>query len=166
MARDLSSNMEMYLKTILRLDAQEDSVRVKSIADALGVKMPSVSEAMKALQAGGLVRHPSYGSVQLTARGRKTAEAIKRRFDVLQGFFVNVLQLDQRTAARDACQMEHVAGPETLQRLTAFLDFVQHCRMDVTAVISHFREYVDLRTAGRRCHDCEFAANCELGARS
>ena len=84
MTKPLSSNMEMYLKTILRLGADGRPVHVKAIAESLGVTMPSVSEALRSLKARGLVLHPSYGAVQLSARGRKLAEAINRRFEVLR----------------------------------------------------------------------------------
>lgn len=161
MNKPLSSNMEMYLKTILHLGTDGEPVRVKAIAESLGVTMPSVSEALHSLKARSLVLHSSYGTVQLSSRGRKLAEAINSRFVVLQQFFVEVLQLNPRTAARDACEIEHVMGPETLARLTAFLDYMQHCRMDIAAVIEHFHEYLELRMAGEHCRDCELEATCE-----
>lgn len=165
MTKPLSSNMEMYLKTIFRLGVDGEPVRVKAIADSLGVTMPSVSEALRSLKARGLVLHPSYGAVQLSSRGRKVAETINSRYEVLQKFFVEVLQLSPRTAARDACEIEHDMGPETMQRLTAFLDYMQHCRMDISAMIEHFHEYLELRMAGEHCRDCELEANCEIGAK-
>lgn len=161
MTKSLSSNMEMYLKTILRLGVDGQPVHVKAIAESLAVTMPSVSEALRSLKARGLVLHPSYGAVQLSARGRKLAEAVNSRFEVLQKFFVDVLQLNPRTAARDACEIEHVMGPETLVRLTAFLDYMQHCRMDISGMMEHFHEYLELRMAGEHCHDCELEPTCE-----
>lgn len=155
MTKSLSPNMEMYLKTILRLGRSDEPVRVKAIAEALGVTMPSVSEAMRSLKARGLVLHPSYGEVRLSARGRRTAAAVNERFEVLRRFFTDVLQVDEQTAGRDACEIEHVVGPDTLRRLTAFLDYMTRCRMDVSAVIEHFHEYLQWRLAGDFCRECE-----------
>jgi DtxR family Mn-dependent transcriptional regulator len=165
MNKPLSSNMEMYLKTILRLGADGEPVRVKAIAESLRVTMPSVSEALQSLKARGLVLHSSYGAVQLSSRGRKLAEVINSRYEVLQKFFVEVLQLNPRAAARDACEIEHVMGPETMARLTAFLDYMQHCRMDIAAMIEHFHEYLELRMAGEHCRDCELETTCEVGGK-
>lgn len=165
MNKALSSNMEMYLKTILRLGVEGEPVRVKAIAESLGVTMPSVSEALRSLRARGLVLHPSYGGVQLSARGRRVAEAVNSRYEILQKFFVEVLQVDPKTASRDACEIEHVMGPDTLQRLMAFLDYMQHCRMDVSAIIEHFHEYLGWRLAGEHCRDCELETTCELGVK-
>ncbi|HUU45192.1 MAG TPA: metal-dependent transcriptional regulator [Acidobacteriota bacterium] len=124
----LSANMEMYLKTIKRLSPDGRPVRVKEIAQALGVTMPSVSGALRTLRARGLVVHPAYGTVRLSARGTRIAAAVNRRFAILQRFFTDVLGVDARTAARDACEVEHVVGADTLERLTVFLDNLNDAR--------------------------------------
>lgn len=155
MAKHLSPNMEMYLKTILRLGRDGSPVRVKAIADSMGVTMPSVSGALQQLKLKGLVLHPSYGAVRLTSRGRRAAGAINQRYEVLQQFFAEVLDLDPRTSDRDACEIEHVVSAKTLDRLTAFMDYITRCRMDVREVINHFHEYLALRTHGDPCPDCE-----------
>ena len=118
----LSANMEMYLKTIRRLSPDGRPVRVKEIAEALGVTMPSVSGALRTLRARSLVVHPAYGTVRLSARGKRIAAAVSRRFEILQRFFTDVLGVEAAAAARDACEIEHVVGADTLERLTAFLD--------------------------------------------
>ena len=161
MTKQLSPNMEMYLKTILRLGVDSEPVRVKAIAESLKVTMPSVSEALRSLRARGLVVHPSYGAVQLSSRGRRVASTINDRFEILKRFFTDVLQVEVETASRDACEIEHVMGTETLERLTAFLDYMQHCRMDIAGMIEHFHDYLELRLAGERCRDCELETSCE-----
>ncbi|GAB4322159.1 MAG: hypothetical protein Kow0074_13520 [Candidatus Zixiibacteriota bacterium] len=155
MAKNLSPNMEMYLKTVLRLGQDGSQVRVKAISEALGVTMPSVSGALRQLKAKGLVHHPAYGAVKLTPRGRRAAGDINQRYEVLRRFFEEVLNLDARTADRDACEIEHVVSPKTLDRLIAFMDYVTRCRMDVQEVIAHFHEYLELRTKGSPCEECE-----------
>ena len=155
MAKNLSPNMEMYLKTVLRLGDGGEPVRVKAIADSLSVTMPSVSGALRLLKSKGLVLHPAYGSVKLTSRGRRAAGDINQRYEVLRRFFEEVLDLDVRTADRDACEIEHVVSPKTLDRLTAFMDYVTRCRMDVQEVIAHFHDYLALRTNGDPCLECE-----------
>lgn len=155
MAKNLSPNMEMYLKTVLRLGEGGDPVRVKAIAGALGVTMPSVSGALRQLKSKGLVHHPAYGAVKLTARGRRAAGDINQRYEVLRRFFEEVLNLDMRTSDRDACEIEHVVSPKTLDRLIAFMDYITRCRMDVQEVIDHFHEYLALREKGDQCGECE-----------
>ena len=154
-AKKLSPNMEMYLKTILRLGRENKPVRVKAIAESLTITMPSVSEALRSLKEKGLVVHPSYGEVKLSASGRRLAEGIDDRFEVLQRFLSDVLRVDENVAAEEACEIEHVVGQDTLTRLTAFLDYLTNCRKDLSHVIEHFHEFLELRLAGELCPDCE-----------
>lgn len=126
--------MEMYLKTILRLEPEGgEGVRVSEIARSLRFTRPSVSEALRSLRDLRLVVHPSYGEVRLSARGRRKAEEVLHRFEVLRRFFVEVLQVDQRTAERDACEIEHVVGPVTLKRLTAYVEYATRSRAGARA---------------------------------
>ena len=157
MGKKLSSNMEMYLKTVLRLGEDSKPVRVKAIAESLGITMPSVSEALRTLKSKGLVLHPSYGEVKLSARGRRLAVGINDRFEVLQRFLVDVLKVDEGIAEAEACEIEHVLGPDTFQRLTVYLDFLNNCQKDLSAIVEHFHEYLEWRLAGETCPVCGMA---------
>ncbi len=118
----LTQNMEDYLETIYRLDLQHGHVRVKDIAQAMDITMPSVSGAIKNLERDGLVTHPRYDAIALTPSGAVLAEQIYRRHRIIKSFLSQVLGLDQITAERDACSMEHNISPETVDRLAAFID--------------------------------------------
>jgi DtxR family Mn-dependent transcriptional regulator len=145
----------MYLKSILLLDPDVRPVRVKDVADAMGVTMASATEAIGTLRKKGLVLHDSYGDVRFAARGRKAAGRVLHRFEVLRRFLTQVLGIADPVARRDACEIEHVVSAETMERLTAFLDYVATCRHDVPAVIAHFQRYFELRSAGNPCDECE-----------
>ena len=143
MTKHLSPNMEMYLKTILRLDPPDGSgVRAKEIAASLGVTRPSVSEALRSLTARGLVVHPSYGAVRLSARGRRAATSVNHRFEVLRKFFAEILQVQEKIASRDACEIEHVVGAETLRQLTAFVEYATRTGETVNPIVSEFEKFL------------------------
>ena len=154
--------MEMYLKTMLRLDEDGQPVRVKTIAESLGITMPSVSEALHTLKSKGLVLHPSYGEVRLSARGRRVAVGVNDRFEVLQRFLVEVLKVDERVAEHEACEIEHVVGKDTFERLTAYLDFLGTCRMDLSEMMNHFHQFLEWRLAGEKCPECELKEVAEV----
>lgn len=121
MAQKLTSNMEDYLEAV-SLAADKDGVaRVSDIRDMLGVKTPSVTGAMKALAEAGYVRHQPYGGIELTAKGRRTAEDVKKRHAILSRFLIQVLGVTPKTADMDACKMEHAISRETLDKLHAYL---------------------------------------------
>lgn len=152
--KPLTPNMEMYLKTILEIDYAGDAPRIKAIAGRLGVTMPSVSGAIDTLQQRGLVRHDRYGDVKLTVRGRRVAREVKDRNELLYRFLLDVLQLPEATASRDACVLEHVVSPKTLERLSAFLEFTRVCERGAGDMLSHFSEWLKCREQEGGCADC------------
>lgn len=157
MARQLSEKLEMYLKTILTLEERYRPVRVNQIARERGVSAASVTEAIRTLQQRGLILHKAYEGVRLSAEGRRIAERIRNRYQVLQDFLTGVLGVNDATGKRDACEIEHVASPETMERLEAFLAYMSHCRLNVSEVISHFKDYYALHAKGEICARCELA---------
>jgi DtxR family Mn-dependent transcriptional regulator len=144
----LSPSMEMYLKTILRLEQGESTVRVKAIADSLGVTMPSVSEALRTLKKKGLVEHSSYGEVGLSEDGRQVAASVNARFELLRRFLRDMLRVDDATAERESCEIEHVVGEVTLTRLAAFVEWMTYHREDIKDCLFRFHEYLDLLIGG------------------
>ena len=118
----LSPNMENYLETIHLLQMENGYVRVKDIAGMMEITMPSVSSAMKTLEKQGLVQHPRYDHIMLTPRGRTIAEELCRRHRLIKDFLSRVLGLDHEIAERDACVIEHVISPETVEGLSRFLE--------------------------------------------
>jgi len=123
----LTEAMEDYLEAIYRLRREQEVVRVKDIADLVGVKMPSVSAALGALRDRGMIAHEPYGAVVLTDEGRRTAEFLFRRHQALTAFLRDILGLDQTQAETEACGIEHALSPEALRRLLALLDFIERC---------------------------------------
>jgi len=119
-----SASMEDYLESILLLGERKEGVRVSQMSKALGVKMPSVTSALKKLSQQGLVKHERYGQVQLTADGEKIAEDVFHRHEALRRFLTEILNIDPEIAVEDACKMEHSISPATQEKLAKFIDFV------------------------------------------
>lgn len=122
--RRLTANMEDYLEAIYRLSLADGHGRVSRIAEAIGVKKPSVSKALKRLQNEGFVTHSHYGGATVTARGKAVAEAQVRSHRALTRFLEEVLALSPELAEHDACLMEHAISHATVERLATFMDFL------------------------------------------
>jgi DtxR family Mn-dependent transcriptional regulator len=153
--RKLSDVQEMYLKTVLVLEREYKPVRPSQIAKVRGVSAASVTEAIRTLQDKGLILRDTQRGIRLSARGRTVARRVEGRYEVLRYFLREILGGGERVARRDACEIEHVASPETIDRLTAFVEFVHRCKMDVPEVVSHFHDYYARRAEGSSCADCE-----------
>lgn len=124
MAGKPTASMEDYLESIIMLRRSRKAVRVSQMSQALGVKMPSVTLALKKLSDEGLVEHQRYGRVQLTPQGEKVARDVFRRHEALRRFLKDILSVDAAIAENDACKMEHAVSPLTQKRLAKFVDFV------------------------------------------
>ncbi len=125
MDKKLSSTMEDYLETISILEKRKGGVaRVRDIGSLLDVKSPTVNSAIKTLSEKGFVIHEKYGYVNLTSKGREIAGEIQKRHNILSEFHTYILDVDEKTAAEDACRMEHAISAKTSVRLTKFIEFV------------------------------------------
>lgn len=103
----LQESGEMYLETILILSHQNSYVRSVDVAEYMGYSKPSVSRAIRILKDGGYVLMDKESHLTLTSAGREIAEKIYERHTMLTRFLVH-LGVDEKTAAEDACRMEHV----------------------------------------------------------
>lgn len=97
---------EMYLETILVLSQKNPNVRSIDVSEYMGFSKPSVSRAVKLLKDSGhlLVDHDGY--LTLTQTGAEIANKIYERHRLLTAFLV-MLGVDEKTAAEDACKIEH-----------------------------------------------------------
>jgi len=138
----LSRSLEDYLEAIYTLKLQSQVARVKDIAGAMGVKMPSVTEAIRSLASRGLVEHRPYEGVDLTENGLGRAREIAHRHSAVKDFLVNVLGLEEKDAETEACEIEHAIQPETLDKLIKFADFVRASQQETSLRLNHFRHYM------------------------
>jgi DtxR family Mn-dependent transcriptional regulator len=149
--REQTASMEDYLEAIANLGGGRKVVRVKQISEILGVKMPSVTSALKKLSEQELVEHERYGHIKLTPEGSKVARDVIRRHKALTRFFAQALGIDQETAEEDACKIEHVISPLSMERLTKFVEFIGACPLGSANFPSTYEYYLE---HGKLPQDC------------
>ncbi|MEA2101123.1 MAG: metal-dependent transcriptional regulator [Thermodesulfobacteriota bacterium] len=132
---------EDYLETIMLLDETHDVVRVKDVAQKMGVKRPSVVSAIKSLGKKGLAVHEHYGFIKLTSEGMRIAERVYANHKLLYAFFTQVLGVNHEIADRDACMVEHNISEETRQKLIKFIEFVNKHPDKEAPWLLNFRHY-------------------------
>jgi len=116
----VTNSLEDYLETIYLLAQANGRTRVRDVAAALHVKMPSVIKAMLELKKLDFVVQEPYGAVELTEAGQAAASQILGRHTLLKEF-LSLLKVDDETAEKDACTMEHILSAETLARIAEFV---------------------------------------------
>ncbi|MCR5611877.1 MAG: metal-dependent transcriptional regulator [Clostridiales bacterium] len=105
---------EMYLENILILSGEKKTVRSIDVAERMGFSKPSVSRAMNILRTKGLISIDSFGAITLTDEGSSIANAIYERHRILTEVLMS-LGVSEKTAAEDACRIEHYLSDETFE---------------------------------------------------
>lgn len=150
----ISATQQMYLKVLLHLSKTKPIGRVRDIANELGVTPGTVSLRLGKLKELGLVEQERYGGVQLTPPGAAIARCVSRRFDTLRALLIEVLGVDAETAESDACKMEHVVSPTTVNRMETLIE-----RLRAGASLS--RDGLNPGgELGPRCAECEASGVC------
>ena len=106
---------EDYLKTIYILSRSHE-VHGCMIAEELGVSRPTVSVLLRKLEAEGFIKIDCMKAVTLTENGLQLARSVYERYEVLRRFLIH-LGVEESEAYRDACEMEHGLGDESLKAL-------------------------------------------------
>ena len=117
----LQESGEMYLESIYVLSKKKDSVRAIDVGEHLGYSKPSVSRAMGILRQGGYIKVEKDGSIFLTEPGRKVAETMFVRHTMLSQFLIS-LGVDEKTAADDACKIEHVISARSFDAIKSHIE--------------------------------------------
>ena len=136
----LSRRIEGYLQTIYELTAEKGYTRIKDIAERLRVKPASVSEMMQKLADRGYVIYEKRLFVALTEKGKKVAEDIRERREILIKFLVTI-GVPKDIAEKDACIIEHALHCETVNQLKNFVKFIENSPEVDPKWLQHFREY-------------------------
>ncbi len=107
---------ENYLEAILMVREEKGAVRSIDVVNHLGFSKPSVSVAMKHLEADDLIRRDGDGYICLTESGEEIARMIYERHNLLTDIFIR-LGVDPETAREDACKIEHDLSEETFESI-------------------------------------------------
>ena len=116
----IRESAENYLEAILALSFDRNRVRSIDVANELGFTRPSVSVAMKHLRISGYITVEK-GCIKLTKKGCKIAETMHERHVTITKWLVS-LGVDKKTAAADACKMEHSMSRDSFQAVKKHIE--------------------------------------------
>ncbi len=116
MAMNIYESAEDYLEAILIIRERKGVVHSVDIAEEKHYSKASVSVAMKRLRENGYIRMEKDGSIFLLEPGEEIAVRIYERHKVLKDYFMSI-GVDEETAAKDACKIEHDLSEITFEKL-------------------------------------------------
>ena len=109
--------MSHYLEAIYYMWSEGEPLRSARLADWLGVSRPTVTVAVRRMTGYGMVRMNRRKEIELTAKGRRMAEAIVRRHRIMERWLTDGLGLDWVTADTEAARLEHAVSEVVEERL-------------------------------------------------
>src|ERR1700688_4847099 len=116
-ARGPSEVVSHYLEAIYYIWNEGEAVRSARLADWLSVSRPTVTVAVRRMSRDGLARLNAHKEIELTAKGRRMAEAIVRRHRIMERWLTDGLGLDWVTADEEAARLEHAVSDVVEKRL-------------------------------------------------
>ena len=118
---EVSPNVEMYLKSIVRLYDGAEPVPTSAIAAELSVSPASASAMLKRLDSEGYVVHEGRHGVIPTPAGKRIGALTLRRQRLAERLLVDHLGVPWELAGPEACRLEHAISPLVEQRLAEFM---------------------------------------------
>ena len=115
---------QMYLETIYILSLKNTFVRAIDVGEQMGFSKPSVSRAMSILKRDGYVNVDNDGAITLTENGFAIAKAMHT---VLTQMLIE-LGVDEKTAAEDACRIEHVISEKTFTAVQKHMEQISKAK--------------------------------------
>jgi DtxR family Mn-dependent transcriptional regulator len=120
--------IEDYLELIYDLQKERKRVHTNDIAAIFGINPASVTEIFQKLSDVGYINYEKYSGVILTGRGKKIAKQTKKKHNTLREFLL-ILGIDEEIAEKDACEMEHILHPRTLDMIIKFGEVLKQCKV-------------------------------------
>ena len=116
-----------YLEAIYYMWSEGEPLRSARLADWLEVSRPTVTVALRLMAGYGMVKMNRRKEIELTAAGRRAAEAIVRRHRIMERWLTDGLGLYWVTADVEAARLEHAVSYVVERRLYEVLGRPRTC---------------------------------------
>lgn len=132
---------EDYLKAIEKIIEKKGYAQVKDVSRELDLSSPSVTGMFKKLTKMGYINYEKYGGVTLTPEGERIAKKTIKKHSTIRDFLITI-GLDEEIANHDACRIEHILTPQTFDRLTKFVEYMNFNK-ELPICLDHFKYFYD-----------------------
>lgn len=123
---DLCESQEDYLKVIYTISRKRKGgwVSNSEIAKNMQVKPSSVTNMLYKLKEFKMIKWSPRKSIRLTEKGKKIAEEIMARYELLIDFFKKVFIIEDETLIYSfCCEIEHKMTPELYELISELNEY-------------------------------------------
>ena len=132
---------EDYLEAIDSLIDEKGYAASVDIAEIMNVSKPTVTSMVKKLDRQGFLVHEKYRGIKLTQKGKKLAEEMHNRHQLITSFLM-LFGVEENIARQDAELIEHGLHTDTLEKLGAFTRYV----LSNPEIIKKYRSFFKSKT--------------------
>ena len=112
-----SVSQEDYLKAIWEIVQEEQTPISARLAEDLGVTPPAVTAALKRMAHAGFLHVRRGGQIELSAKGKSTAQHLVLRHRLAEKLLTDVIGLEWSRAHEEAERLEHGISAEVAELL-------------------------------------------------
>jgi len=123
MNEKISRTQQDYIKTIWHFEQAARTARMTMIADAMGVKPPTVWAMFQQLNRLHLINYDKKLGAVLTEKGRQEAEHLIRKHRLIETFLNQVLNIEKPLLHDEAEKLEHVMSDQLIMKIDEYLDY-------------------------------------------
>jgi len=117
----MGESLEMYLETIYVLKSQREKIKAIDIVNYMNLSKPSVSAGLKKLEQNFLITRDLKQYISLTQKGEEVAKAMYEKCQTIIKF-LEIIGVDNTTAKKDACKIEHILSQTSLECISAVVN--------------------------------------------
>ena len=118
---ELTHSAAHYLTAILHLRQRFGYARVTDVAEELKISRGAASRALALLKERGWIQEDPHRMLELTPGGQDLARGVVRGHTVIERFMEDILGIPAEMAHEDACKMEHLMSPATVEALVRLI---------------------------------------------
>ena len=122
--KESTTTREDYLEIISELVDLKGYATTLDISRYMNVSPPSVTKMLQKLDEGGYLEYEKYHGINLTEKGKQTANTIRQKHGILLDFF-EILGVGIDIANQDIEGIEHHLNPKTIRQLRKFITFLK-----------------------------------------
>jgi DtxR family transcriptional regulator, Mn-dependent transcriptional regulator len=112
-----SQSVQDFLKAVYELQGRHERVLTNTLAEALSITAPSVTDMAGRLCTAGFLDYQKQRGVKLTDAGEQIARNVIYRHHLIERFLIEQLGYDEIDAHQEAELMEHVVSDKFVQAL-------------------------------------------------
>jgi DtxR family Mn-dependent transcriptional regulator len=112
-----SESVENFLKAVYSLQQEDERVSTNTLAEALTISAPSVTDMAQRMVKDGLVDYQKYRGVVLTPAGEEVALRIIRRHRLIELYLTRELGYELHQVHKEAEALEHAVSDHFVDAL-------------------------------------------------